>query len=137
MIETSLVPDLEAYIASFNRSDWEKIESEILDEKTQVYVDGKLVAEEREKRKPGYLLDFDRKRQVKIVATPQSFGIESGARGGEASIRVMLSVQDGSSSMASSTPPPPIQVDVIYTYNVRSRKQVRHEILLRNPRITV
>jgi hypothetical protein len=125
MAAASFVPDLEAYIASFNRADWETIGNQVLDERTKVYVDGKLVAEGREKMKPSYLLDFDRKRQVKIVGTPQPVDTEGGARG-EVSIKVRLSFQDGKASSAS----PPTQVDAIYTYNVQSRRQVRHEIFL-------
>jgi hypothetical protein len=133
MAKPSFIQDVESYVAIFNQADWESIRNQVLDENVKVYVDGTLVAEGRDQLEASYRADFGRNRRVKIVGPARVVETEGAAARDEAAVRVTLLAHDGSSSSSSAEPSSSTtttQVDVIYTYDAQSRKQVRHEIFL-------
>ena len=125
----SLDTSIASYLAAFNRSDWDAIRDDFLDENVQAYLNGKLLFEGRDSFEAAYRADFDRQKRVELVGEPQPV---APSKHDEVSIRVTILSQGpanaSGSSLDGASQSPPTQVDVIYTYGKSNGKQIRHEI---------
>jgi hypothetical protein len=109
---------LETYLASFNAGNLQGI-IESLDPAVQVYVEGTLTGDGRDATLPSYPPDFQAKTQVSVTRTPVATTI---CKQGTNRIQVNVGL------LANRPGRPSTTLDVVYTYDGATMKQVRHDI---------
>jgi hypothetical protein len=131
-IVEAMIADLESYLDCFNRADLEGIRRR-LDENIQVYVDGKRILQGRETLMPSYQNDFSLRKTVEITVPPQvlrNYKCNNIDEDNRIFIQVTLVASTPPSSSSSSTEITATTCRVIYTYDTKSQKQIRHEIFI-------
>ncbi|CAJ1949332.1 unnamed protein product [Cylindrotheca closterium] len=110
---------LDTYLKSFNAGNIEGI-IESLDPEVQVCVEGTLTGDGRDTIVPSYLLDFEAKTQVSVTRAPVASTTTSSE--GTHFIRVAIGLVSSRPGSPSTT------LDVVYTYDGTTMKQVQHDI---------
>mmetsp|Transcript_48340 Transcript_48340/g.117071 ORF Transcript_48340/g.117071 Transcript_48340/m.117071 type:complete len:137 (+) Transcript_48340:47-457(+) len=112
------VADLNKYIADFNSGNLDGV-TRSLDENVEVYLDGNLAAKGRATILPSYSDDFKTGKQVSIVGCePKGTVIQDDG------LIVKVAVV-----LKTVTPQQPTMLlDVVYSYDPNTVRQVRHEI---------
>mmetsp|Transcript_30940 Transcript_30940/g.68528 ORF Transcript_30940/g.68528 Transcript_30940/m.68528 type:complete len:138 (-) Transcript_30940:202-615(-) len=125
-IRDVLTADFEQYIAAFNAQDINGVASH-LDENIQIYVNGTLSGQGRDKLLPWWQADMDKGRQVEVTQGPTCTINEENNDIAEIKVELRATLP----KQGDDDDDVQVQVlDVVYVYCVSTVLQIRHNVMV-------